>query len=161
MLNSIYKPVIWFALPTKCPGSIGKSSDKLKTFHLHYHNVQGNHTWLGGDLQWRAPSIKSYDPLIIWSCKVTWQIKCYISILTKPLATKHGKVAPYCEVPPPISSFNPFHQDNVCGRQTWWGPDKLQGAINLNDPLIMWPCEVMWEIQYFTSLFAHDLRAPN
>ena len=34
------------------------------------------------------PSIKSYDPLFRWSCKVTWQITCHFSTTTRTMAIK-------------------------------------------------------------------------
>ena len=40
--------------------------------------------------------IKSYDPLIIWSCKITWQTKITIFLLTRvPVATTPVRMATY------------------------------------------------------------------
>ena len=41
------------------------------------------------------PPINSYEPLITWSCKVTWQIKCYISPTIMLVVTKPGRVKTY------------------------------------------------------------------
>ena len=41
------------------------------------------------------PLVELHDPSIMWFCGVTLQIKDFISIWIRPMATKHGKVATY------------------------------------------------------------------
>lgn len=67
------------------------SHDKLKTLNLHYHNAYGHQTSKIYDIQ-EFPSIKSQDPLIMQSYEVTWEIKCQISTLRRPMGTKLDKV---------------------------------------------------------------------
>ena len=59
-------------------------------------------TFLEGD-----PHKKSHDPLIMWSCKVTWQIK-NITITIMLMATKLGRVVTYLERRPPKKLHNPL-----------------------------------------------------
>ena len=49
--------------------------------YLQYHNVCNHQTWQGCYIQWGISPVKSKDPLITWSFKVTWQIKYVISLL--------------------------------------------------------------------------------
>ena len=74
-----------------------RSHDKLKLLYINYNNACGYQTWQGGDMQWELPSINSHNALITWSCKVAWQIKCYISTTTMTTATTLGKVVLYNE----------------------------------------------------------------
>ena len=53
------------------------------------------------------PYINLNDPLIIWSCEVTWQIK-YISIFRRLMGTKLGEVRTYCYRLPPLRSHDPL-----------------------------------------------------
>ena len=53
--------------------------------------------------------IKSLDPLITWSCKVTWQAQDnYISPTIMPIATKLDRMMTYLRRLPPIKLFNPL-----------------------------------------------------
>ena len=54
------------------------------------------------------PLVKSHDPLITWSCEVTWQIKD-ISPTIRSLAIKIGKVVTYYEGLPSRRSNNPLN----------------------------------------------------
>ena len=50
------------------------------------------------DLPWGAPSIRSQDPLITWSCKIAWSTKNYYILPTgNPVATKLDRVVSYCQ----------------------------------------------------------------
>ena len=55
------------------------------------------------------PSIKSQNILIMWSCKVTWQIK-YVISPPRPVAIKLGKMVSYCKEFPPVKSDNPLYR---------------------------------------------------
>ena len=57
----------------------------------------------------KFPSIKSPDPLITRSCKVTKYCICCITNTTRPMATKRGKVVTYYKKLQPIKSHNPFY----------------------------------------------------
>ena len=50
------------------PG-LGRSSDKLKTLFLYYHNAYGHQTRQSGDIPWRAPTQKetwSFIHVVLW-----------------------------------------------------------------------------------------------
>ena len=69
---------------------------KLKPLYLHYHSVHGHQTWQCGVYNEELPSIMSEYSLIMRSCKVSGKIRsCFISITTRPMATKLGKVVTY------------------------------------------------------------------
>ena len=55
-----------------------RSRDKLEPLCLHYQSAHGHHTWQDVNLPWLASTKKSHDPLIMGSCKVTWQTKLMI-----------------------------------------------------------------------------------
>ena len=52
------------------------------------------------------PFIKSQGPLLMWSCNVTGNIRCYISTTTGHFATKLSKVVLYYEKLRHIKSDN-------------------------------------------------------
>ena len=54
-----------------------RSHDKLETC-LHYHNSYGYQTWWDGGIQCGASTSKLHDPLVTWSCGITWQTKTNI-----------------------------------------------------------------------------------
>ena len=61
------------------PCGFARSRDKLRLLYLHYHSAIATKlgvliTYLDGLLP-----IKSLDPLIVWSCQITWQTKSIIS----------------------------------------------------------------------------------
>ena len=90
--------------------------------------------------------IKSYDPLIMWSCNITWQIKNhYISTIRVPMTTKLNKMVNYLDGLLPVKSYNLcscgvvrsrdkrkllyLHYHSAYGHQTsqdgnllWWAP---------------------------------------
>ena len=49
----------------------------------------------------------SHDPLIMWSCEITWQTK-NISTTRVPMATKLGRTVTNLERLPPIKLFDPL-----------------------------------------------------
>ena len=55
------------------------------------------------------PFIKSSDPLITWSSKVTNYFTCCITTTTRPMATNLGKVVTYSNKIQPIKSHNPLN----------------------------------------------------
>ena len=58
--------------------SRARSRDKLEPLCLHYQSAHGHHTRQDVNLPWLASAKKSHDPLIMGSCKVTWQTKLMI-----------------------------------------------------------------------------------
>ena len=50
---------------------LARSRDKLKRLYLHYHSA----TKLMATKPGRIVTIKPHKALIMWSCKVTWQMK--------------------------------------------------------------------------------------
>ena len=75
----------------------------------------------------KLPSIKLQDPLFTWSCKVNWNIRCYISTTTRHMATKLDKVVTYYEKLPTIKS---------CNRLNMWPRDQLKTSPL---PQSLWP----------------------
>ena len=59
--------------------------DKLKTFYLHYQRAYGHQTWQMITYHDGLLPIKSHDPLIMWSCEITRQIKIIVSPLSECL----------------------------------------------------------------------------
>ena len=44
--------------------------EKIKSLNLHYHNVYGKQSWLGGDIKWVAPTPNvtwSFSHVVVWS----------------------------------------------------------------------------------------------
>ena len=48
-----------------------RSCDKLKALYFHYQSAYGHQTWQDVNLPCWAPAIKSFDPLLTWSFKIT------------------------------------------------------------------------------------------
>ena len=93
----------------------------------------------------------------MWFCKVTWQIKYFLSPLVLPMATKNGKVVTNCERLSPINLHNPL---NMQSHEVTWKIENIISSlsrclwlppINVHDPSRRWSCEVMWHIKYFIS----------
>lgn len=100
---------------------------KLKSWYLHYrkpYSHQGCHyshkiTWKLDHVILRGyvtnPPIESHDRFIWWFNKITWQTKSIISTTSVPITTTLGRMVTY--------------------------HDKFL-AINSNDHLITWSCEI-------------------
>ena len=80
-------------------------------------------------IEWLLPT-KSHTYIITWSCKITWQLKNYISINTISVAINFYKVGIYSEGFPFIKS---------------------------PDPLITWSCRVIKTILTAVSLLTEGL----
>ena len=80
----------------------------LKTLYLHYHNAYGHQTWHGGEFTDEPLLIKSYDPLITWSCKIAWQTRTYL------------------------------HYDSVYGHQTWQDGNLSWWALAISNHMTLW-----------------------
>ena len=125
---------------------LARSSDKLKSLHLHYYNANG--TKLGRMMVWLELGlpIKSHYYIITPSCEIMWQIKViiyvyiyiyvYIFIYTTTMlvATKLGRVSIYNE--------------------------ELY-SINLQNLLITWSCKVMRNIRSVISLLQRGQCSQN
>ena len=61
-----------------------RSRDKLKTY-LHYQSAYGHQTWQDVTYLNELLPIKSRDPLITWSCKITRHTKIIIAPLQQCL----------------------------------------------------------------------------
>ena len=66
---------------TTCYHGLARWYDKLNVLYLRYHNYYGYQTWQIGCIQWRTPFNKAIKSLGLVSCKITWQIKYFISLL--------------------------------------------------------------------------------
>ena len=104
------------------------------------------------------PFIKLHHPSITRFCKITWQVKYFISTSTRLMAINHGKVVTYRERLPPINSHvyvkshgklkaSPLSQwlcsQNLPGLVTYHEElppislhDPLLPPISLHDPLL-------------------------
>ena len=124
--------------------------------------------------------IKSNEPLITWSYKITWQTKVIISL------------PPQCPWPPNLERWQ-FTSMGSCpySHMTLWSSglvrshgkldhyiftttvpmvtklgktvtylDKLL-LIKLHDPLITWPCKIMWQPKIIISPLPQYLWPPN
>ena len=76
---------------------LARSRDKLKTIIFPPPQYLWPLNLAGWWLQWRVLPIKSRDPLIIWSCKITCQAKPVISPLATSFDTRLGRIATHCE----------------------------------------------------------------
>ena len=74
-----------------------------KTWYFHYNSALGKQPWQCDDYHEGLPPIKAHDPLIIWSCEITWQTKT-ISPLPVSMDAKLGRMLGY----PPISLLDPL-----------------------------------------------------
>ena len=120
----------------------------------------------------RFLAIKPLDPLITWSCEITWQTRIIISPLPwSYIATKLGRVVTFLNGLVPIK----LHGSWV----TWsckitWQIKKIISPLlqflclpslagwqliirdshNVTWPLITWPCEITWQIKQVISPLA-------
>ena len=78
------------------------------------------------------PSIKSENPLIMWSCNFSWQIKYAIS---------------------PLPQW-PFYQN-------WQGGSIQERVLKSQNLLITWSFKVTWQIKYVISLLLQDIWILN
>ena len=80
--------------------------------------------------------LKSHEPLIAWSCEMTWETKIFISSLPRCLSmvTKLGKMVIYIDEFVPIESHN---------------------------PLVMWSYKITWQTKIFIVSLPQCLWPPN
>ena len=83
---------------------LSKSHDKPNSLYLRYHGVFHQQTWQGMTYLEGLLFLKSHDPLITWSCKITWQANHSISTTTIPMVAKRGSVVNYLKRLLPIKS---------------------------------------------------------
>ena len=106
MTTKLGKVLTWYeklSSITFCnPLNTWRSSGKLRALYLIYHNDNGHQTWQS--VTEKLPSKQSHDPLIMWSCKVTCQIKYVISLLSPGLCPLKLHMVIYYEVLPPMNS---------------------------------------------------------
>ena len=86
-----------------------RSSDKLKTLYLHYHNAYDHQTARGAYIPWGASFHKvrrSFDQAVFPGDHVT-NYRRYISTTARSMTIKFGKVVGYYKGLPRIKSHNP------------------------------------------------------
>ena len=120
--------------------------------------------------------IKSHDPLISWSCKITLQNKTTISPLSERLWLPNlaGWYRSYLDGPVPIKSRHPLitwsceitWQTKIFISITVPTPNfasylDMLLPIMSHDPLITWSSEIIWETKTTISPPSECLWSPN
>ena len=113
-----------------------RSHGKLESLYLHYQSAYGHQTWqayLDGLLP-----IKLHEPLIMWSCKITWQPKIIVSAL------------PQCLWPPNMASWWLATRDFHPCYSTLWPPG-LKSSRGKLKPLYL----------HYRNIYGHKTRQDD
>ena len=117
----------------------------------------------------KLPSINSHNPLITWSCKVTWNIRSVISSIQRGLwppnmarwwltmrsfqPKKYTTLWTYGQVRPRDKLKTYLYYRNAYaskpGRFITYNEELP--SIRSGKPLITWSCKVMWQLKYVIS----------
>ena len=98
------------------------------------------------------PLIKLYDPLITWSCEITWETKTIKSSLQE--CPGHQ----ICEDggPPNLTECGDLPWEAPTRKVTW--PFEELPCMHLHDPSRKWCCQVTWQIKCIISPLAEDAK---
>ena len=144
----------------------------LKTY-LHHHNVSGHQNWQVLTYHKGVLLIKSYDPLIMWSCQITRQTKTIIS--PQPHCIWSQNVGGWWL--PLMNSHNPLNMwGHVTNSELFISAITMSVVtklvrvvtnceelplINSHDLSMRWSFEATRQIEWITFSFVEDPGTPN
>ena len=121
--------------------------------------------------------IKSHDPLITWSCEISWRTKThYMSTTTMSMATKLDRVVTYCQAGPPtksegclvIRSCEILLQTKTTIAplpECLWPPNSARWWLTMKGSFLfshmtlnIWSCEVTRQINISTTTMSMVIR---